>query len=169
MNFDLFITQMTNNAATVRNLTQGIAEEQSRWKPNPESWSILEVVNHLYDEEHADFRMRLDYILHHPGQPWPPINPQGWVTERQYQQRTLEESVNRFLYEREKSLAWLKELANPHWQTEAKTPFGTMMAGDMFASWLAHDLLHLRQLLELHWAYTIQSVQPYRVDYAGEW
>jgi hypothetical protein len=28
---------------------------------------------------------------------------------------------------------------------------------------------HLRQLVELHWAYNVLSAQPYQVNYAGEW
>jgi hypothetical protein len=33
----------------------------------------------------------------------------------------------------------------------------------------AHDLLHLRQLIELHWAYTQRATQPYQTRYAGDW
>jgi hypothetical protein len=51
----------------------------------------------------------------------------------------------------------------------AFAPFGQISAGDMFASWVAHDLLHIRQLVELHWAYTTRQLQPYNVEYAGGW
>jgi hypothetical protein len=36
-------------------------------------------------------------------------------------------------------------------------------------AWLAHDLLHMRQIVELRYAYHQWQAQPYRVDYAGEW
>ena len=169
MNLAHFTIQMQNNAASIRSLTQGISEEQARWKPNADSWSILEVVNHLYDEEREDFRLHLDCILHHPDQPWHSIDPGGWVTQRHYNERDLEQSVNNFLQEREQSLIWLKGLSAPNWETEYKTPFGSITAGNMFAAWVTHDLLHLRQLVELHWAYTVRAVQPYEVRYAGEW
>ena len=169
MNLEYFTTQLANHAGTIRSLTLDISAEQSRWKPRPDAWSILEVVNHLYDEEREDFRVRLDTILHHPGQPFPPINPAGWVTERSYNQRDLAQSVQDFLNERQKSLAWLKGLGTPAWQASVTAPFGQLSAGDMFAAWVAHDLLHLRQLVELHWAVTLQAAQPYRVNYAGEW
>jgi hypothetical protein len=35
------------------------------------------------------------------------------------------------------------------------------------AAWLAHDLLHLRPLVELHWAYLVVRAGPYSVVYAG--
>ena len=110
MDPDYFLSQMTSHAGTIHSLTLEISDEQARWKPNPESWSILEVINHLVDEEREDFRVRVDFILHHPGLPWPPINPQGWVTERNYNQRDLLQSVQDFLEERQKSLVWLKGL-----------------------------------------------------------
>ena len=169
MDLDNFTAQMTNHAETIHNLTLGISDELARWKPNPESWSILEVINHLYDEEREDFRVRMDYILHHPGEAWPPINPPGWVTERGYNQRDLAQSVQNFLEERQKSLAWLKGLLNPDWQASATVSFGTFSAGDIFAAWVAHDILHLRQLVELHWAYLVNAAEPYKVNYAGEW
>jgi hypothetical protein len=169
MDLASFSNQLANHVATMQTLTVGISPGQATWKPDPQSWSILEVINHLYDEERLDFRLRLDLILHQPDQPWPPINPAGWVSERIYNQRDLAESLANFLDERRKSLAWLQVLDEPDWDTSVTSPFGTMRAGDMFAAWVAHDLLHLRQLVELHWAYNVQSAQPYLVNYAGEW
>jgi len=169
MNPNLLAGQMRNNAATIRSFTQGVSDAQARWKPAPDSWSILEVINHLCDEEREDFRAHLDCILHHPDAPWPPIDPRGWVSQRRYNERDLESSLGNFLREREQSLAWLDGLPAPDWQAAYSAPFGLITAGDMFASWVAHDLLHLRQLVELHWAYTVDSVQPHKVRYAGEW
>jgi hypothetical protein len=44
-----------------------------------------------------------------------------------------------------------------------------MRAGDMLAAWVAHDLLHMRQLVELHRTYTVTQLAPYDTRYAGEW
>ena len=82
MNREYFTTRLSKNTEPIQSLLQGVAEEQTRWKPTSEEWSILEVINHLYDEEREDFRTRLDLLLHHPGQPWPEIDPEGWVVER---------------------------------------------------------------------------------------
>jgi hypothetical protein len=169
MDFDQLLAQMANNAETIRSFTEGISNDRARWRPDPDSWSLLEVINHLYDEEREDFRLRLDHILYQPDRPWHAIDPQGWVTERSYNERDLAESIRNFLNERQQSLAWLQRLPEMDWEKSAEAPFGRITAGDMFAAWVAHDLLHLRQLVELHWAYTVQSVQPYSVRYAGEW
>jgi hypothetical protein len=169
MDLKFLTTQMTIHAGAIHSLTLGISEQQARWKPDLEAWSILEVINHLFDEEREDFRVRVELILHHPGRPWPPINPQGWVAERGYNQRDLTQSVDDFLKERQKSLAWLKGLENPDWQASVTVSFGNYSAGDILAAWAAHDLLHLRQLVELHWALMLQAAEPFKVEYAGEW
>ena len=169
MQFEQLLKQLEDNAGIIFTLTDGISDERARWRPDPDSWSVLEVINHLYDEEYDDFRERLDNILHYPERPWRRINPQGRVTEREYNMRDLEESVRNFRKAREESLAWLRELESPDWDATWKAPFGEITAGDMFASWVAHDILHIRQLVELHWYYTLTLTHPYRIDFAGSW
>ena len=51
-----FISSLENSAKKIKSLLEGVSEEQVKWKPQPEKWSILEVINHLYDEERDDFR-----------------------------------------------------------------------------------------------------------------
>ncbi len=169
MNLDQIITQLANQAETIRSLAQGVSAEQARWKPAADAWSILEVVNHLDDEEREDFRRHLDDTLHNPSGPWHPIAPGTWVTQRSYNQRDLPESLANFLREREQSLQWLRELPSVDWQAETAAQWGKISAGDLAASWAAHDLLHLRQLIELHYAWTVKCAQPYRLEYAGDW
>lgn len=170
MDLKKYIIQMADTAEAVRSLVTGVSAEQARWKPDPQSWSILEVVNHLLDEEREDFRVRLEIILFKPDQPWPPIDPEGWVTQRDYNQRDLAESLLGYQAERQKSINWLDSLKSPHWDASIPAPWGQpISAGDMFAAWVAHDILHLRQLVELRYAWTVHSLAPYQVRYAGEW
>ena len=169
MNLEHFISQMADNVQRIRALAEGVSDEQARWRPDPDAWSILEVVNHLLDEEKEDFRILLDLALHRPDESRPGINPGGWVTERRYNEQDPDEILQGFMAAREESLTWLRELFLPDWDAVYEMPFGPIRAGDVFAAWVAHDLLHTRQLVELHWAYTTQRLQPYEVRYAGEW
>ncbi len=161
--------RLSTNVALFEALAGGITTEQARWKPVENSWSILEVVNHLYDEERDDFRTRLDLLLHQPGQPWPDNDPSAWVIERNYNERDPETCLNNFLRERRRSLDWLAALSEPNWEAVDHRPFGEISAGSMLAAWVAHDFLHLRQLTELHWAYLARRVKPHSVAYAGPW
>jgi hypothetical protein len=163
------VERMRANAAAVDALTRDVSEAQMRWKPSAESWSLLEVVNHLYDEEREDFRTRVDNVLHQPGEHPPPIDPVHWVIERAYNQRDPIASLDAFLRERATSLAWLQGLREPNWDAEYRASWGVIRAGDLLAAWLAHDHLHLRQLNELHYAYHALQAAPYSVEYAGDW
>ncbi len=170
MEIERISTTMQANAQRIAALVAGVDETQARWKPDATSWSILEVVNHLLDEEREDFRVRIDYTLHRPGEAWPPIDPGGWVTARRYNARDLLEALAAFLREREQSLAWLRGLPAPNWDATAMAPWGEPFpAGNLLAAWVAHDLLHLRQLVELHWAWTTAALAPRSVQYAGDW
>ncbi|MEJ2210558.1 MAG: DinB family protein, partial [Anaerolineae bacterium] len=96
--------RMEESAAAIRAVVAGITEEQACWKPDAETWSVREVMGHLWDEERLDFRVRIDYSLHRPGETWPPIDPAGWVRERRYNERDLADSLAGFLEARAESL-----------------------------------------------------------------
>src|SRR5262245_54416169 len=114
--------RLRQSAAAIVALAQDVTPEQARWKPTPEEWSFLEVICHLRDEEREDFRQRLDLTLHHPEADWPQIDPQGWVTERAYNQRDLPAMVTAFAQERDRSLTWLESLSHPDWSAAHRHP-----------------------------------------------
>jgi hypothetical protein len=92
------------------------------------------------------------------------------VTARNYLERDLEESVARFSSEREKSLRWLAGLQSPNLDNRREHPAaGTLSGRQMLASWVAHDLLHVRQIARLRYQYLEHVVQPISVEYAGGW
>lgn len=163
------LTQLAHQAAAIAALTQGFTPEQAHWKPTPEMWSVVEVVNHLYDEEREDFRAHLRAVLAEPTEPWTRIDPQGWVTQCHYNARDLAESLNQWLAERQESLAWLRGLGEVNWDKTIAAPWGPIRAGDLLAAWVAHDVLHLRQLVELRWVIGAQAAEPYSPQYAGDW
>lgn len=162
------IRQLTTNAEAIRALTETISEEQSAWKPNPETWSLHEVLTHLYNEERLDFRKHLQDILSDPIRPWT-VDPAELRSTASCRQ-----ALDGFRSEREASLAWLAALPAlpaPDWDIRTPTPWEniTLSAGDVLVSWVAHDFLHLRQIIELLYAWNLKQAEPYAVQYAGEW
>jgi hypothetical protein len=167
MNLTPYIDRLQGNADIVNVLLQNINEQQAAWKPDEKEWSLVEVINHLYDEEKLDFRAHFQQALQ--GNPWTPINPPAWVAEHNYAQKDLLASLENFLNEREESIAWLNTLQNPDFSKSIKTNWGEISAGNLFHSWIAHDFLHIRQINELLYQYSQFSAQPYEVFYAGDW
>ena len=168
MNHQEIIAHLRVNYEVFNCLFQDMSDEQARWKPGKDRWSILEVINHLYDEEREDFKTRLGLILESPDAPWPPIDPERWVVERNYNEQNPSKSINNFLNERKESLLWLGGLRKPDWQSTHTHPkMGPMSAELILANWLAHDLFHIRQLNDLHFAWLKRTVVPVLLDYSG--
>jgi hypothetical protein len=169
MEFDVLYRELAQGSEILRQLVSGVSQAEARLRPAPESWSILEVVCHLYDEEREDFRAHLDLVLHHPDGIWSAIDPQGWVTVRNYNERDLGEMLEAFVAERQRSLAWLRGLEAPNWEAQFSNEYGSIRAGDVLCAWAAHDNLHTRQLVELRRARVELISAPYEVRYAGDW
>lgn len=161
------IIHLSQQAQVIQSLVQHVSQEQAIWKPSSQEWSILEVINHLADEEQEDFRTRFNLLLHQPQTQWPAIDPAAWVTERSYNTRNLQESLETFLSKRQKSLEWLKTLSGVDLEQIYHHPSGhSLRHGDFLASWQAHDLLHIRQITRLHYQYLQKD---FKIDYAGNW
>lgn len=169
MQFKKLYQELENSTEMIRALLAGANQNEARVKPDAGSWSILEVVCHLYDEEREDFREHLDFILHRQNEEYHVIDPQGWVTERKYNEQSFVEMQEKFFAERQKSLEWLKGLADSGWDTTYTSRYGSVSAGEMFSCWVAHDNLHIRQLVELRRTRIERITRPYGLEYAGEW
>lgn len=169
MEFNTLYQELQNSTEMIRALLLGITQEDAQVKPTAESWSILEVVCHLYDLEREDFREHLDFILHRQDEEYPVIDPQRWITSRNYNEQDLEKMKEKFFAERAKSLKWLGEISNSDWEITYESEYGSVSAGEMFCCWIAHDNLHIRQLVELR-RYRIEVItKPYPIGYAGDW
>jgi len=108
MEFNTLFQELVNSTGMLRALIAGITQDEAQIEPSPETWSILEVVCHLYDEEREDFREHLDFILstslkaglHRQNEEYHVIDPQGWVTERYYNEQSFAGMQENFFAER---------------------------------------------------------------------
>jgi uncharacterized damage-inducible protein DinB len=157
------IRKLASQGEAISALTQTFSDEQTTFKPGPETWALKDVMEHLYNEERGDF------IKHLKGMFGEPPPPRGHVAVESARQ-----GLEAFLAERQASLKWLAALQAPDWETKTELRFGpnetlTLSAGDMLVSWVEHDILHLRQIVELLHACNVQQSAPYSVMYAGGW
>jgi hypothetical protein len=167
---EVALARLSANVETIAALARGISDDQVRWRPAPDAWSVLEVLCHLLDEEREDFRTRLRLTLEHPETDWPPIDPTGWILARGYNQREPRLTLDALLGERRASVEWLRSLANANWASAHQHPnIGTMTAAEVLGAWVVHDHLHIRQLNELHWQYVSRRLTALSLDYAGGW
>jgi len=162
--------QLARQATTIAALTEGIDDSQATLRLKPGEWNMLEVMCHLYDEEINDFRIRVIQTVTQPTLPLPAIDPEAWVISHQYASQSFTQIRNRFLAARAESITLLQSLLTPDWQTSLNHPIlHELRAGDVVWSWLGHDMLHIRQLNELWYLYTIACASPWKIGYAGDW
>ena len=169
MKFNTLYQELQNSTEMIRALLLGITQAEAQIQPNPESWSILEVVCHLYDLEREDFREHLDFILHRQNEEYHVIDPQSWVKGRKYNEQSFIDMQERFFAERKQSLEWLRGIADSDWETTYTSQYGSVSAGEKFSCWIAHDNLHIRQFVELRRVKIENITQPYSLEYAGDW
>lgn len=167
---DQVIAQLRRSHATIRELATGLNQSEALWRPSEGSWSILEVLAHLLDEEQLDFRARIALVLEDPSKEWPPIDPPAWVEAHDYRARELDEVLTAFGEERRRSLEIIDGWRDADWDLVHKHPqMGSLRAGDLLISWMAHDLLHIRQITRLHRERIVASSGRYSAEYAGPW
>jgi Protein of unknown function (DUF664). len=169
MNTFKIIESLERFGTMLPDVLRDVGQDDARWKPADGAWSILEIVCHLADEELYDFRERVRLTLNDPTASWPPIDPEGWAVERQYNERELSEAVAKFRSLRSESIAWLRSLQNPDWTRTHRASFGDLHAGDLLAAWAAHDCLHLRQVAKRLFEIAARDAGEYTTRYAGEW
>jgi len=169
MQVNEIINQLDLNYKVFDSLLSNHTLEQSKWKPSEDKWCLLEIVNHLYDEEREDFRARLGKILHQDSE-WDPIDPEGWVASRKYMERDYSLTLKSFFDERKKSIEWLKNLRVDNWNVKVVHPKqGEFAAYEMLCNWLAHDYLHIRQIIRLKYQMLEAALKPGELEYAGKW
>ncbi len=169
MDTSYFKLQLDKNKNIYNELFNSITKEQILWRSVPEKWNMLEIVCHLYDEEKEDFRARLQHVIRTPEKPMPAIDPVGWVVNREYASKDFYSMVNHFLEERKQSVDLLKSLSNASWDNVYMHPkLGPLTARLFLTNWLAHDYLHIKQIVKIKYDY-LAFVSREKLDYAGVW
>ena len=169
MNCSNIILQLQHNKGVFISLLSGVPKEEFLWKPHPEKWCMLEIVCHLCDEEREDFRTRIKCVLDSPEAAPPAINPVAWVKERKYIEQDFDQKLDEFYQERDISVSWLRSLQSPKWDNAYNHPTLGPRSGHLYLSnWLAHDYLHLRQIVRLKYDH-LKELSGEDLNYAGNW
>jgi len=170
-NPDALIDRLARYAHTLPAIVRNFAPADTQWKPDASSWSVLQIICHLADEETEDFPVRVLSTLDDPSKPWPPIDPEGWAISSDYQSKDLKAELARFVELRLFNIDKLTALKDPNWSSTHNHPkLGPMIASDLLAAWSAHDALHLRQLTKrLHQLANRDAGPTSTTRYAGDW
>jgi len=174
--FDRILQRLDSAPAAIGAMCSSLAPDEATFKPPSGAWSILEIVCHLVDEETDDFRARLESTLRDPAAKWPLTDPEAWAIQHDYLSQNLATKLQQFADQRARTVAWLRSLNSPDWQTAYIHPrIGPVRAGELLIAWPAHDALHIRQIakrlfeLAARDGQTMSPDNPFITRYAGEW
>ena len=132
----------------LRGLMAEITDEDARWKPAADRFSIAEVLAHLSHSEGHCYQARLDRFL---GEEMPEFEPDDAQMHLElYRNADPEEAFAHFEDQRETSLGLLRGLPVEAGNRKAlHRAAGEITLSQMLHEWALHDLGHVRQIAEL--------------------
>ena len=150
----------------LRGLMAELTDEDVRWKPAPDRFSIGEVLAHLSHSEWHCYRARVDLFL---SEERPELEPDDAQMHLEiYAKADPEDAFDHFEEQRETNVDYLRELPVSAGKRVAfhKEAGTEITLENMLHEWAMHDLGHIRQVAELvrarkHW----EGAGPLNDDY----
>ena len=150
----------------LRDLMSGLTEDDVRWKPAPDRFSIGEVLAHLSHSEWHCYRRRVDLFM---SEERPELEPDEASFHLElYRKADPEDAFDHFKEQRETNIEYLRGLPASAGRRVAyhKGAATEITLENMLHEWAMHDLGHIRQIAELvrarkHW----EGAGPLNADY----
>ena len=134
--------------AILRGLMSEISDEDARWKPAEDRFSIAEVLSHLSHSEGDCYRSRVDRFLREEMPTFEPDDAQMHLEV--YKNADPEESLRHLEGQRHTNIELLRGLPAEAGSRKARhRAAGEITLSQMLHEWALHDLGHIRQIAEL--------------------
>ena len=132
----------------LRGLMCELSEEDSRWKPAPDRFSVAEVLAHLSHSEGHCYRLRVDRFLN---ENLPELEADDAQMHLDlYRDRDAEDEFAHFEEQRQTNVEFLRSLSAEAAGRRARHPeAGEITLAEMLHEWALHDIGHIRQIAEL--------------------
>jgi len=164
MKLDETLSLLERTPATLRALLDGLPESWLDADEGPETFSARDVLGHLILGERTDWAPRLRIILEHgESRTFEPFDRFG------FREIVAGRSIGALLDElqnaRAESLRQLRDtgLTPADLERRGRHPeLGTVTLGQLLATWVVHDLGHLRQVARVLAKHHASAVGPWR-------
>jgi FMN phosphatase YigB (HAD superfamily) len=119
-------------------------------RPEPNEWSLAEVLCHLRDVEREVFLPRFTKIIAENNPFIQGIDSDPWAQERQYIHQDGQQALAAFIANRKELLVLIANLSSEGWQRPARHAiFGPTHLGELASFVADHDRLHIQQIARL--------------------
>jgi hypothetical protein len=150
--------------AAVRQLLLDLPTSWTNANEGPGTWSPFDVVGHLIHGDRTDWMPRVEHILRHGDTlPFPPFDREAMLSASRGQ--SLGELLDTFDGLRTESLERLTalRLTDADLARRGRHPeFGAVTMGQLLATWVAHDLGHVSQIVRVMARQYSDAVGPWR-------
>ena len=162
--FEDALPVLRRTPSVVRGLLQDLPEHWTAAVEGPGTWSPYDVVGHLIHGERTDWVPRVEHLLRYgEAVPFPPFDREGMF--RESKGRSLSELLDDFAVLRLDSLNRLAALGltDADLTRVGRHPeFGVVTLGQHLATWVAHDLGHISQIVRVMSRQYTDAVGPWR-------
>ena len=159
----LAIPVLERTPGVLRALLAGLPDEWTTAREGPESWSPYDVVGHLIHGERTDWIPRAELILRRgEAEPFPPFDRVAMF--RESAGKSLGELLDTFARLRGESLVRLRGLGLTPADLERRgrhPELGPVTLSQHLATWVAHDLSHIRQIVRVMGRQYSEAVGPW--------
>src|SRR5437867_2579682 len=158
------IAVLERTPATLDRLLTGLPDEWLRANEGPGTWSPFDVVGHLIHGERTDWVPRIEHLLRHGDSVTFPVFDREAMF-RASRGLSIGELLETFDRLRTESLARLSalNLTDADLARCGRHPeFGVVTLGQHLATWVAHDLGHVSQVVRVMARQYTEEVGPWR-------
>jgi hypothetical protein len=159
----LAIPVLERTPGVLRALLAGLPDEWTTAREGPESWSPYDVVGHLIHGERTDWIPRAELILRRgEAEPFPPFDRVAMF--RESAGKSLGELLDTFARLRGESVVRLRGLGLTPADLERRgrhPELGPVTLSQHLATWVAHDLSHIRQIVRVMGRQYADAVGPW--------
>ena len=162
--FETALPILRRTPAVLRAQLQDLPANWTDATEGPGTWSPFDVVGHLIHGERTDWVPRIEHLLQHgDAVPFPPFDREAMFSESRG--RSLRELLGTFDTLRAASLARLGQLGltDADLSKCGRHPeFGVVTLGQHLATWVAHDLGHISQIVRVMARQYSDAVGPWQ-------
>ena len=166
MKFDLAhgFEILERTPATVSALLTGLSDEWVMVNEGGDTFSPRDVIGHLIGGEETDWLARTTIVLEHGvDKPFPPFD--RFSFREDYKDHSLAQMLETFREVRTKNLEQVRALGIRPEQLDlqgAHPDLGTVTLRQLLATWVVHDLAHIRQITRVMAKQYGDAVGPWR-------
>lgn len=166
--YDEGVAILSRTPATLAALLRGLPDDWTRATEGPATWSAYDIVGHLLYADEDNWMTRARIILEQgERRPFDAFNRTAMFEH--YAGYSLDQLLDAFAQNRTQNLAALAALdITPEKLalTGTHPALGTVTLSQLLASWVAHDLNHIGQVVEVMARQYGDAVGPWRANLA---